>query len=45
MHSSVGRRNAWDCSEDELEIEELWDPEPFGVMLPAEEELASRRDM
>ena len=27
MHSSVGRRQAWDCSEDELQIDDEWDLE------------------
>ena len=39
MHSSVGRCNAWDCSEDELQIEDEWDLEPTAEMPPVEEEL------
>ena len=39
MHSSVGPHQAWDCSEDELQIEDEWDLEPTAEMPPVEEEL------
>ena len=39
MDSSVGRRQVWDCSEDEFQIEDEWDLEPTAEMLPVEEEL------
>ena len=38
MHSSVGRKRAWDCSEDEALSEAEWDLEPTAEMPPPEEE-------
>ena len=39
MACSVGRRQAWGCSEDELQMEDEWDLEPTAEMPPVEEEL------
>ena len=39
MHSSVGGRPAWDCSEDEFQFEDVSELEPYDEMLPIEEEL------
>ena len=38
MHSSAGRKRAWDCSEDEMVSEAEWDPDPLAEMPPPETE-------
>ena len=39
MDSSVGRRQAWDFSEDEMQMEDEWDLAPTAEEPPTEEEL------